>query len=85
MITEEEYDQLNTQLQELQTQTGEIEAERDSLREELDTLKGTLAEIETELKEAKKLNYTLARKIPAKEDKVDFDKALIGLFGKRGQ
>lgn len=84
MITEEEYGQLNTQLQELQTQMGELEAERDSLREELDTVRGTLTETETELKETKKLNYTLARKIPAKEDKVSFDKALIGLYGKGG-
>lgn len=84
MITDEEYEQLNTQLQELQTQMGELEAERDSLRDELDTVRGTLTDTETELKEAKKLNYTLARKLPAKEDKVDFDKAIIGLFGKRG-
>lgn len=84
MITDEEYDQLNAQLQELQTQMGELEAERDSLRDELDTLHGTLTETETELRETKKLNYTLARKIPAKEDKVTFDNALIGLYGKKG-
>lgn len=84
-MTDEEYKELETQLDTLQTQLGELEAERDSLREELDTVRGTLTETETELKEAKKLNYTLARKIPAKEDKVGFDKALIGLFGKRGQ
>lgn len=84
-MTDEEQRELETRLQELQTQMGEIEAERDSLREELDTVRGTLTETETELKETKKLNYTLARKIPAKEDKVSFDKALIGLFGKRGQ
>ena len=84
-MTDEEYKELETRLQDLQTQMGEIEAERDSLREELDTVRGTLTETETELKETKKLNYTLARKIPAKEEKVDFDKALIGLFGKRGQ
>lgn len=85
MITDEQYQELETKLQEVQTQMGELEAERDSLREELDTVKGTLVETETELKETKKLNYTLARKIPAKDDKVSFDKALIGLFGKRGQ
>lgn len=85
MITDEQYQELETKLQEVQTQMGELEAERDSLREELDTVRGTLTETETELKETKKLNYTLARKIPAKEDKIDFDKALIGLFGKRGQ
>lgn len=84
-MTDEEYQELETRLQELQTQMGELEAERDSLREELDTVRGTLTETETELKETKKLNYTLARKIPAKDDKVSFDKALIGLFGKRGQ
>lgn len=84
MITDEEYEQLNTQLQELQSQMGELEAERDSLRDELDTVKGTLTETENELKETKKLNYTLARKIPAKEDKATFDNALIGLFGKKG-
>lgn len=84
-MSDDEQRELETKLQELQTQMGELEAERDSLREELDTVKGTLTETETELKETKKLNYTLARKIPAKEDKVDFDKALIGLFGKRGQ
>ena len=84
-MTDEEKQELETRLQEMQTQLGELEAERDSLREELDTVKGTLTETETELKETKKLNYTLARKIPAKEEKVDFDKALIGLYGKRGQ
>lgn len=85
MITEEEYEQLNTQLQELQMQMGDLEAERDSLEDELLTVRETLTETETELKETKKLNYTLARKISAKDEKVDFDKALIGLFGKRGQ
>lgn len=84
-MTDEEQKELETKLQELQTQMGELEAERDSLREELDTVRGTLTETETELQETKKLNYTLARKIPAKDDKVSFDKALIGLFGKRGQ
>ena len=84
-MTDEEKQELETRLQEMQTHLGELEAERDSLREELDTVKGTLTETETELKETKKLNYTLARKLPAKEEKVDFDKALIGLFGKRGQ
>lgn len=84
-MSEEEQKELETRLQELQTQMGELEAERDSLREELDTVRGTLTETETELKETKKLNYTLARKIPAKDEKVSFDKALIGLFGKRGQ
>lgn len=84
-MTEEEQKELETKLETLQTQLGELEAERDSLREELDTVKGTLSETETELKETKKLNYTLARKIPTKDEKVSFDKALIGLFGKRGQ
>lgn len=82
-MTDEEYNALETRLQEMETQLGELEAERDSLRDELDTVKGTLTETETELRETKKLNYTLARKIPAKEDKVSFDKALIGLFGKK--
>lgn len=83
-MTDEEYKELETRLQEMETQMGELEAERDSLREELDTVRGTLTETETELKETKKLNYTLARKIPAKEDRVDFDKALLGLYGKKG-
>lgn len=82
-MTDEEYAALETRLQEMETQMGELEAERDSLRDELDSVKGTLTETETELRETKKLNYTLARKIPAKEDKVSFDKALIGLFGKK--
>ena len=84
-MTDEEYKELETRLQEMETQMGELEAERDSLREELDTVRGTLTETETELKETKKLNYTLARKIPAKDDKLDFDKTLIGLFGKERQ
>lgn len=82
-MTDEECAALETRLQEMQTQLGELEAERDSLRDELDTVKGTLTETETELKETKKLNYTLARKVPAKENKVTFDNALIGLFGKK--
>ena len=62
----------------------DLTTERESLIEELSTLKENLTALQNELKETKKLNYTLARQIPSKKQET-FDNALINMFGKRGK
>lgn len=61
----------------------ELNTERESLREEIETLKANITSLQNELKETKKLNYTLARQIPSKKQET-FDDALINMFGKKG-
>lgn len=62
----------------------ELTTERESLKEEIDTLRENIVALQNELKETKKLNYTLARQIPSKKQET-FDDALINMFGKRGK
>lgn len=78
-------DELNTDGNENDTQTiEELTIERDSLRDEIGTLRESITALQNELKETKKLNYTLARQIPSKKQET-FDDALINMFGKRGK
>ena len=77
-----EAEEMAAEIDRLNIELSNLEAERDSLMEELDQTKGRVSEIETELKETKKLNYTLARQAPAAK-KETFDEALLGIT-KRG-
>lgn len=63
---------------------GKLEAvslERDSLREENTALSSQVENVNKELTETKKLNYTLARQIDRKPREADFDSILINLYG----
>lgn len=59
-----------------------LELERDSLREELKSLRSSITALQEELRETKKINYTLARQIPSRKNET-FDDAIVSMYGKR--
>lgn len=82
-LTQEEYDLLlaeNENLRKLETMNKDLEAERDSFKDENNKLKKDYEKMEEALKEAKKLNFTLARGNVSRETSED---ALISLFGRK--
>lgn len=72
---------LQTALTDAQAQISNLTAERDSLTEECTQMRDTIAQLETDAAEAKKLNYTLARQLDTKP-RASFEDNLISLFGK---
>lgn len=61
LLTQEEYDGLNTQIDTLKSDVSTLTAERDSYKEQETTWKTKETKLENELKETKKLNFALAR------------------------
>lgn len=69
----------------LNSQTTEIEnltAERDSLTEENNALKEAAQAAADEIKETKKLNFTLARQLDTRRQKATLEESMISLFGR---
>ena len=64
----------------LETTNKDQEAEIDSLKKENDTFKAGADKLETELKEAKELNFTLARKIDTSKDRPSSEDILQEMF-----
>lgn len=64
----------------LETTTKDQEAEIASLKKENDTFKAGTDKLETELKEAKELNFTLARKIDTSKDRPSSEDILQEMF-----
>ena len=81
MTTDELVDLLNSQTTEIETLT----AERDSLTEENNALKEAAQAAADEIKETKKLNFTLARQLDTRKQKATFEESMISLFGRGGK
>ena len=64
----------------LEVATKDQEAEIASLKKENDTFKAGTDKLETELKEAKELNFTLARKIDTSKDRPSSEDILQDMF-----
>ena len=64
----------------LEVATKDQEAEIASLKKENDTFKAGTDKLETELKEAKELNFTLARKIDTSKDRPSSEDILQEMF-----
>lgn len=79
-MTDEEINALQENVTALQAQVEELTAERDSLREENCTLRSERDSSAAELKETKKLNYTLARQIDNRP-KETFEDTLLNAMG----
>ena len=71
-------DLLNSQTTEIETLT----AERDSLTEENNALKEAAKTAADEIKETKKLNFTLARQLDTRKQKATLEESMVALFGK---
>jgi FtsZ-binding cell division protein ZapB len=78
MTTDELVDLLNSQTNEIENLT----AERDSLTEENSALKEAAQAAADEIKETKKLNFTLARQLDTRKQKATFEESMISLFGR---
>ena len=61
------------------------EAEISSLKKELEENRITIEEGKKDLAATKELNYTLARKVNTEKDRMCFEDALLGAFGKGGK
>lgn len=78
MTTDELVDLLNSQTTEIENLT----AERDSLSEENNALKEAAQAAADEIKETKKLNFTLARQLDTRKQKATLEESMISLFGR---
>jgi FtsZ-binding cell division protein ZapB len=78
MTTDELVDLLNSQTTEIENLT----AERDSLTEENNALKEAAQAAADEIKETKKLNFTLARQLDTRKQKATFEESVVALFGR---
>lgn len=72
---------LQEALTQAQAQIENLTAERDSLVEENTQMRDTIAALEAETAETKKLNYTLARQLDTKP-RATLEANLISLYGK---
>lgn len=79
-MTEEEITALQSRADELEQENGNLTAERDSLREELEQIRAAAEAAQKEAAEAKKLNFTLARKLDTKPAKT-FEETLLDAMG----
>lgn len=64
----------------LETTTKDQEAEISSLKKENETFKAGSEKLEKDLKEAKELNFTLARSVDASKDRPTFEDTLHDMF-----
>lgn len=68
----------------LETTIKDNEAEIASLKSEIDGFKTNTETLENELKEAKQLNFTLARKVDTNKPQPTFEDTLHDIFYKKG-
>ena len=79
-LTEEERSAYLQSCEALETLTKDQEAEISSLKKENDTFKAGADKLEAELKEAKELNFTLARKIDTSKDRPTSEDIIQEMF-----
>ena len=78
MTTDELVELLNSQTMDIENLT----AERDSLTEENNALKEAAQAAADEIKETKKLNFTLARQLDTRKQKATLEESMVKLFGR---
>jgi predicted RNase H-like nuclease (RuvC/YqgF family) len=69
----------------LETTNKDQEAEISSLKKENETFKAGSEKLEKDLKEAKELNFTLARSIDTSNNRPTFEDTLHDIFYKKGE
>ena len=79
-LTDDEKEALLQSYEALETLNKDHEAEIDSLKKENDTFKAGTEKLEKDLKEAKELNFTLARSIDSSKDRPTFEDTLHEMF-----
>ena len=79
-LTDDEKEALLQSYEALETLNKDQEAEIDSLKKENDTFKAGTEKLEKDLKEAKELNFTLARSIDSSKDRPTFEDTLHEMF-----
>ena len=79
-LTDDEKEALLQSYEALETLNKDQEAEIDSLKKENDTFKAGTEKLEKELKEAKELNFTIARSIDSSKDRPTFEDTLHEMF-----
>ena len=79
-LTEEERSAYLQSCEALETLTKDQEAEINSLKKENDTFKAGADKLEAELKEAKELNFTLARKMDTSKNRPSSEDIIQEMF-----
>ena len=79
-LTDDEKEALLQSYEALETLNKDQEAEIASLKKENDTFKAGTEKLEKDLKEAKELNFTLARSIDSSKDRPTFEDTLHEMF-----
>lgn len=79
-LTDDEKAALLQSYEALETLNKDQEAEIASLKNENDTFKAGTEKMEKDLKEAKELNFTLARSIDSSKDRPTFEDTLHEIF-----
>lgn len=68
-LTEEEKNAVYSAMDEKSILFDDMEAERDSFKNENEKLRAEMAELKTEMKKTKELNFTLARSVKTEPEK----------------
>ena len=79
-LTDDEKEAILQSFEAMETLNKDQEAEIDSLKKENDTFKAGSEKLEKDLKEAKELNFTLARSIDSSKDRPTFEDTLHEMF-----
>lgn len=79
-LTDEEKTTLLSAYDKTEKDLKEREIEISSLKTENDSFKETITKQEEDLKKTKELNYTLARNMDTKKNRLSFEDALHGLM-----
>ena len=82
-LSEDERSKYLQSCEALETSLKDSEAEIKSLKDENESYKTGAEKLESDLKAAKELNFTLARKVDRKKDMPGFDEILHTEFGKK--
>lgn len=84
-LTEDERSAYLQNCEALETTVKDHEAEIASLKKENETFKAGSEKLEKDLKEAKELNFTLARSIDTSNNRPTFEDTLHDIFYKKGE
>ncbi len=82
-LSEDERSKYLQSCEALETSLKDSEAEIKSLKDENETFKTGAEKLEADLKTAKELNFTLARKVDRSKDLPTFEDILHNEFGKK--
>ena len=84
-LTDDEKAAILQSFEAMETLNKDQEAEIASLKKENETFKAGSEKLEKDLKEAKELNFTLARSIDTSNNRPTFEDTLHDIFYKKGE